>query len=186
MWLQKSLQKTRDQEGGRGTGIFKNRASWGWGPPSNISIRYPPSQSAHQTAGLHCWGRWCSAVKANDGVLTEVLTPCQFTGCSFGLAAIWQYESVKFRVQSFFDQVHADWLEKLRPQKRGDFRKEVNLMDVSQMKVKTGLSEIVRVVFPNCGLIFHIPGQPMVEQFEWRSEDGHRWMLICYQFNFFF
>ncbi|XP_016887409.1 presenilins-associated rhomboid-like protein, mitochondrial isoform X2 [Cynoglossus semilaevis] len=49
-----------------------------------------------------------------------------FTGCSFGLAAIWQYESVKFRVQSFFDQVHADWLEKLRPQKRGDFRKEVN------------------------------------------------------------
>ncbi|XP_074535736.1 presenilin-associated rhomboid-like protein, mitochondrial [Halichoeres trimaculatus] len=49
-----------------------------------------------------------------------------FTGCSFGSAAIWQYESLKSRVQSYFDEIRADWLEKLRPQKRGDFRKEVN------------------------------------------------------------
>ncbi|KAI4790260.1 hypothetical protein KUCAC02_034738 [Chaenocephalus aceratus] len=54
------------------------------------------------------------------------LTPPQFTGCSFGAAAIWQYESLKFRVQSYFDQVRADWLEKLRPQKRGNVRKEIN------------------------------------------------------------
>ncbi|XP_078103349.1 presenilin-associated rhomboid-like protein, mitochondrial [Sander vitreus] len=49
-----------------------------------------------------------------------------FTGCSFGAAAIWQYESLKSRVHSYFDELRADWLEKLRPQKRGDVRKEIN------------------------------------------------------------
>ncbi|XP_063349392.1 presenilin-associated rhomboid-like protein, mitochondrial [Pelmatolapia mariae] len=49
-----------------------------------------------------------------------------FTGCSFGSAAIWQYESLKTRVQSYFDELRADWLEKVRPQKRGDIRKEIN------------------------------------------------------------
>ncbi|KAJ8280566.1 hypothetical protein GJAV_G00056330, partial [Gymnothorax javanicus] len=49
-----------------------------------------------------------------------------FTGCSFGTAAIWQYESLKSRVQSYFDEVRADWLEKIRPQKQGDLRKQVN------------------------------------------------------------
>ncbi|XP_068440994.1 presenilin-associated rhomboid-like protein, mitochondrial [Clinocottus analis] len=49
-----------------------------------------------------------------------------FTGCSFGSAAIWQYESLKSRVDSYFHEVRADWLEKLRPQKRGDVRKEIN------------------------------------------------------------
>ncbi|XP_053709332.1 pleckstrin homology domain-containing family G member 3 isoform X2 [Synchiropus splendidus] len=47
-----------------------------------------------------------------------------FSSCSFGAAAIWQYESLKSRVQSYFDQLRADWLENLRPQKRGGFRKE--------------------------------------------------------------
>ncbi|KTF95258.1 hypothetical protein cypCar_00022336 [Cyprinus carpio] len=55
-----------------------------------------------------------------------VITPAQFTGCSFGGAAIWQYESLKSRVQSYFDDVKADWLEKIRPQKQGDLRKQVN------------------------------------------------------------
>lgn len=55
----------------------------------------------------------------------QKLTPCQFTGSAFGSAAIWQYESLKSRVQSYFDEVQADWLEKLRPQKRGDVRREV-------------------------------------------------------------
>nr|XP_057935618.1 presenilin-associated rhomboid-like protein, mitochondrial isoform X3 [Doryrhamphus excisus] len=49
-----------------------------------------------------------------------------FTGCSFGSAAIWQYESLKSRVQSYFDELRADWMEKVRPQKRGDARKEFN------------------------------------------------------------
>ncbi|XP_014352708.1 presenilin-associated rhomboid-like protein, mitochondrial isoform X2 [Latimeria chalumnae] len=49
-----------------------------------------------------------------------------FTGCAFGSAAIWQYESLKSRVQSYFNGLQADWLEKLRPQKEGDFRKQVN------------------------------------------------------------
>ncbi|XP_027136141.1 presenilins-associated rhomboid-like protein, mitochondrial isoform X2 [Larimichthys crocea] len=49
-----------------------------------------------------------------------------FTGCCFGSAAIWQYESLKSRVQSYFDEIRADWLNKMRPQKRGDVRKEIN------------------------------------------------------------
>lgn len=62
-----------------------------------------------------------------SSVMSQVaLTPSQFTGCSFGAAAIWQYESLKSRVQSYFNELQADWLEKLRPQKRGDVRKEVS------------------------------------------------------------
>uniref|UniRef100_A0A6I8N3P8 Presenilin-associated rhomboid-like protein, mitochondrial n=1 Tax=Ornithorhynchus anatinus TaxID=9258 RepID=A0A6I8N3P8_ORNAN len=49
-----------------------------------------------------------------------------FTGCAFGSAAIWQYESLKLRVQSYFDGVRADWLDSIRPQKEGDFRKQIN------------------------------------------------------------
>ncbi|XP_032400785.1 presenilins-associated rhomboid-like protein, mitochondrial isoform X2 [Xiphophorus hellerii] len=49
-----------------------------------------------------------------------------FSGSSFGVAAIWQYESLKSRVQSYFEELQADWLEKLRPQKRGNVRKEIN------------------------------------------------------------
>ncbi|KPP58404.1 presenilins-associated rhomboid-like protein, mitochondrial-like, partial [Scleropages formosus] len=36
------------------------------------------------------------------------------------------YESLKARVQTYFDELRADWLEKLRPQKQGDVRKQVN------------------------------------------------------------
>ncbi|XP_006884120.1 PREDICTED: presenilins-associated rhomboid-like protein, mitochondrial isoform X2 [Elephantulus edwardii] len=49
-----------------------------------------------------------------------------FTGCAFGSAAIWQYESLKSRVQGYFDGLKADWLDNIRPQKEGDFRKEIN------------------------------------------------------------
>ncbi|CAN9510855.1 unnamed protein product [Ophioblennius macclurei] len=49
-----------------------------------------------------------------------------FTGSAFASAAIWQYESLKSRVQSYFDQLRDDWLDGLRPQKRGDVRKEIN------------------------------------------------------------
>ncbi|XP_048659928.1 presenilins-associated rhomboid-like protein, mitochondrial isoform X1 [Marmota marmota marmota] len=49
-----------------------------------------------------------------------------FTGCAFGSAAIWQYESLKSRVQSYFNGIKADWLDSIRPQKEGDLRKEIN------------------------------------------------------------
>ncbi|KAI4873847.1 hypothetical protein NFI96_031927, partial [Prochilodus magdalenae] len=68
--------------------------------------------------GIACWDFYSGP--------ETVLTPGQFTGCSFGAAAIWQYESLKSRIQSYFDEVRADWLDKLRPQKHGDFRKQVN------------------------------------------------------------
>ncbi|XP_060690936.1 presenilin-associated rhomboid-like protein, mitochondrial [Hemiscyllium ocellatum] len=49
-----------------------------------------------------------------------------FTGSSFGVAAIWQYESLKSRVQSYFNELRLDWLEKHHPPKAGDIRKQVN------------------------------------------------------------
>ncbi|XP_019398485.1 PREDICTED: presenilins-associated rhomboid-like protein, mitochondrial [Crocodylus porosus] len=49
-----------------------------------------------------------------------------FTGCAFGSAAIWQYESLKSKVQNYFGDVQADWMDKFRPQKQGNLRKQVN------------------------------------------------------------
>ncbi|XP_022594401.1 presenilins-associated rhomboid-like protein, mitochondrial [Seriola dumerili] len=67
-----------------------------------------------------------SSPRAFSRLIRPLVFTVGFTGCSFGSAAIWQYESVKFRVQSFFNEIRADWLEKLHPQKRGDIRKEIN------------------------------------------------------------
>ncbi|XP_012693414.1 presenilins-associated rhomboid-like protein, mitochondrial [Clupea harengus] len=64
--------------------------------------------------------------RAYGQLLKPLVFTVGFTGCSFGTAAIWQYESLKSRVQSYFDEVRADWLEKIRPQKQGDFRKQIN------------------------------------------------------------
>ncbi|XP_007903675.2 presenilins-associated rhomboid-like protein, mitochondrial isoform X1 [Callorhinchus milii] len=47
-----------------------------------------------------------------------------FTGSTFGAAAIWQYESLKSRVQSYYDDLQIDWFEKHRPPKAGDVRKQ--------------------------------------------------------------
>ncbi|KAI1883221.1 hypothetical protein AGOR_G00242980 [Albula goreensis] len=49
------------------------------------------------------------------------------TGCSFGTAAIWQYEALKFRVQSYMEEARAEWLEKIRP-KQGDINKQTDDM----------------------------------------------------------
>ncbi|KAK4819540.1 hypothetical protein QYF61_006297 [Mycteria americana] len=59
-------------------------------------------------------------------LLKPLLFAVGFTGSAFGSAAIWQYESLKSRVQTYFEEARADWLDKIRPQKRGDFRKQVN------------------------------------------------------------
>jgi len=42
-----------------------------------------------------------------------VLTPFQFTGCSFGTAAILQYESVKSRVQMAMEEAKEEKRDKL-------------------------------------------------------------------------
>uniref|UniRef100_A0A8B9HIW0 rhomboid protease n=1 Tax=Astyanax mexicanus TaxID=7994 RepID=A0A8B9HIW0_ASTMX len=44
---------------------------------------------------------------------SSTLTPCQFTGCSFGAAAILQYESVRFRVESVLEEVREEKLRRL-------------------------------------------------------------------------
>ncbi|TRY83660.1 hypothetical protein DNTS_027958 [Danionella cerebrum] len=49
-----------------------------------------------------------------------------FTGCSFAGAAIWQYENVKSRINNYSHDNNAKWLDKIRPQKHGDLRKQVN------------------------------------------------------------
>ncbi|XP_016089101.1 presenilins-associated rhomboid-like protein, mitochondrial [Sinocyclocheilus grahami] len=84
-----------------------------------------------------------------------------FTGCSFGGAAIWQYESLKSRVQSYFDDVKADWLEKIRPQKQGDLHKQVsqwwNGLSDGQ-KTVTGQSEFNL----DCDLVSEVLCWPML------------------------
>ncbi|XP_061537427.1 presenilin-associated rhomboid-like protein, mitochondrial isoform X2 [Phycodurus eques] len=85
--------------------------------------------SRRRTSSPH----WESAPPPSSGtprafgrLVRPLLFTVGFTGCSFGSAAIWQYESLKLRVQNYFDELRADWLERVRPQKRGDVRKEVN------------------------------------------------------------
>ncbi|NWH73929.1 PARL protein, partial [Piaya cayana] len=48
------------------------------------------------------------------------------SGSAFASAAVWQYESLKSRVHTYLEEARADWLDRMRPQKRGDFRKQVN------------------------------------------------------------
>nr|XP_020478369.1 presenilins-associated rhomboid-like protein, mitochondrial isoform X2 [Monopterus albus] len=81
----------------------------------------------HRTSTPH-WDQQVppSSPRAFGRLIKPLVFTVGFTGCSFGSAAIWQYESLKSRVQSYFDEIRADWLEKLRPQKRGDMRKEIN------------------------------------------------------------
>ncbi|XP_061492347.1 presenilin-associated rhomboid-like protein, mitochondrial isoform X2 [Rhineura floridana] len=50
-----------------------------------------------------------------------------FSGCAFGSAAIWQYEHLKGKVQNYFEDARADWMDKMRPQKGMDFRRQINL-----------------------------------------------------------
>ncbi|XP_060928626.1 presenilin-associated rhomboid-like protein, mitochondrial [Limanda limanda] len=107
-------QETRIQEGGGGAR-----------PPPRIELaeaavpRRTPTPLLEQQAPP-------PSPRAFGRLIRPLVFTVGFTGCSFGAAAIWQYESVKFRVQSFFDEIRADWLEKMKPQKRGDVRKEIN------------------------------------------------------------
>ncbi|XP_075709654.1 presenilin-associated rhomboid-like protein, mitochondrial isoform X1 [Rhinoderma darwinii] len=68
-------------------------------------------------------------VFSRASILKKLYKPFLFTigfsGCSFGAAAIWQYESLKNRMKNYLDDIRADWLEK-RSAKHGDFRKQVN------------------------------------------------------------
>lgn len=94
------------------------------GPPQTTS---PPQPTLRRTSAPH-WDQQAppGSTRAFGRLVRPLVFTVGFTGCSFGAAAIWQYESLKSRVQSYFDEVRADWLEKLRPQKRGDVRKEIN------------------------------------------------------------
>lgn len=85
-------------------------------PPPRRSL--PTPQSEQQTPP--------SSPRSVGRLFRPLVFTIGFTGCTFGSAAILQYESLKSRVQSYFDEVQADWLERLRPQKRGDARKQIN------------------------------------------------------------
>ncbi|XP_066455897.1 presenilin-associated rhomboid-like protein, mitochondrial isoform X2 [Eleutherodactylus coqui] len=65
-----------------------------------------------------------------SSILRKMYKPFLFTvgfsACSFGAAAIWQYESLKNQMKNYLDDIRADWLEKTRLAKHGDFRKQVN------------------------------------------------------------
>uniref|UniRef100_UPI00398F3A16 presenilin-associated rhomboid-like protein, mitochondrial isoform X1 n=1 Tax=Pristiophorus japonicus TaxID=55135 RepID=UPI00398F3A16 len=65
-------------------------------------------------------------IRASAQPGNSTLNPPALQGSSFGVAAIWQYESLKSRVQSYFNDLRLEWLEKHQPPKAGDIRKQVN------------------------------------------------------------
>ncbi|XP_034535290.1 presenilins-associated rhomboid-like protein, mitochondrial, partial [Notolabrus celidotus] len=109
---------------------------------STVHRRTPTPHVEHQTPS--------GPTRAFGRLVKPLVFTVGFTGCSFGSAAIWQYESLKSRVQSYFDEIRADWLEKLRPQKRGDVRKEVNQWwnSLSEgQRTVTGIIAVNAIVF---------------------------------------
>ncbi|KAL7401417.1 hypothetical protein ABVT39_027856 [Epinephelus coioides] len=113
------------------------------GAEAAVQRRTPTPQLEQQQAAP-------SSPRAFNRLIRPFIFTVGFTGCSFGSAAIWQYESLKSRVQSYFDEIRADWLEKLRPQKRGDVRKEINIWwnSLSEgQKTVTGIIAANAIVF---------------------------------------
>ncbi|KAM6063845.1 presenilin-associated rhomboid-like protein, mitochondrial isoform 1-T1 [Theristicus caerulescens] len=117
--------------------VPRRRGPAGPPPPGALAVAEPPPRPC-RPAPHAAPARWRPAAPEALGtrggaqhgvaVLGPRLGPAaaQFTGSAFGSAAIWQYESLKSRVQTYFEEARADWLDKIRPQKRGDFRKQVN------------------------------------------------------------
>lgn len=99
--------------------------------PRSRSSRCRARTARGRAAGSVCGiSRGCARLPRpgpRDAAVTEPSSGiAQFTGSAFGSAAIWQYESLKSRVQTYFEEARADWMDKMRPQKRGDFRKQVH------------------------------------------------------------
>ncbi|XP_035477829.1 presenilins-associated rhomboid-like protein, mitochondrial isoform X3 [Scophthalmus maximus] len=92
------------------------------GPPRTE----PPAAPVQRRTTTPHWEQQAPPPRTLGRLIRPLVFTVGFTGCSFGSAAIWQYESVKFRVQSFFDDIRADWLQKVKPPKRGDVRKVIN------------------------------------------------------------
>ncbi|XP_068125540.1 presenilin-associated rhomboid-like protein, mitochondrial [Hyperolius riggenbachi] len=74
-----------------------------------------------------------------------------FSGCSFGIAALWQYESLKSKMKNYLEDIHADWLEKLRPPKHGELRKKVNEWWNS---LTDGQKTVSGIIAANCVVFF--------------------------------
>ncbi|XP_062988524.1 presenilin-associated rhomboid-like protein, mitochondrial [Elgaria multicarinata webbii] len=74
-----------------------------------------------------------------------------FSGCAFGSAAIWQYEHLKSKVQNYFEDARADWMDRMRPQKGLDFRRQINLWWNSLSNGQRAVSGIIAAnVFVFC------------------------------------
>nr|XP_060624154.1 presenilin-associated rhomboid-like protein, mitochondrial [Anolis sagrei ordinatus] len=92
-----------------------------------------------------------------------------FSGCAFGSAAIWQYERLKARVQNYFEDARADWMDKMRPQKRLKFRKQVKLWWKS---LSSGQRAVSGIIAANV-LVFCL----------WRVPSLHRIMITYFTSN---
>ncbi|XP_003218448.2 presenilin-associated rhomboid-like protein, mitochondrial [Anolis carolinensis] len=92
-----------------------------------------------------------------------------FSGCAFGSAAIWQYEHLKARVQNYFEDARADWMDRIRPQKRLKFRKQVKLWWDSLSRGQRAVSGIIAANV----LVFCL----------WRIPSLHRIMITYFTSN---
>uniref|UniRef100_A0A8D0KNC6 rhomboid protease n=1 Tax=Salvator merianae TaxID=96440 RepID=A0A8D0KNC6_SALMN len=92
-----------------------------------------------------------------------------FSSCAFGSAAVWQYERLKAKVQNYFEDARADWMDKVRPQKGMNFRRQINLWWNSLSNGQRTVSGIIAAnVFVFC---------------LWRVPSLHRIMITYFTSN---
>lgn len=89
-----------------------------WQTGSHASSKSPAAHTFEAT-DVHSGGMFHQTVVTENTALStgpvwQHWISCQFTGCSFGAAAILQYETLKLRVQSARDEEKAEKITQVR------------------------------------------------------------------------
>ncbi|XP_060097889.1 presenilin-associated rhomboid-like protein, mitochondrial isoform X1 [Heteronotia binoei] len=66
-----------------------------------------------------------------------------FSGCAFGSAAIWQYETLKTKFQKYFENTRTEWMDKIKLRSGQSIRKEINLWWKSLSEGQRAVSGII-------------------------------------------
>lgn len=118
VWFPSRSQKTTCKER-KSLWRSKPITLWEWLTRSHTSSQSPTAHT-FETANVHSGGMFrlvtgkhsCTALRLEKH--DNVWISCQFTGCSFGAAAILQYEMLKLRVQAARDEEKAETNSQVR------------------------------------------------------------------------
>ncbi|XP_048361743.1 presenilins-associated rhomboid-like protein, mitochondrial [Sphaerodactylus townsendi] len=66
-----------------------------------------------------------------------------FSGCAFGTAAIWQYETLKAKFQRYFENTRDDWLDRMKIRTGLDIRREIHIWWKSLSEGQRAVSGII-------------------------------------------